>query len=135
MFKYIQKKRAEKAKIKADIKASDEKREREREARRVQETNRTVLTVPDIYVEEILTLYDAYRDDETNKNVNKYLLWEKIESALLETNEGNWFISIMGSNSITISQVFSDVQCEYGYYGNGNGYYDSYWDATRKKLV
>lgn len=134
MFKYIQKKRAEKAKQKAEIQARIENRERESEARREREKNRIVLTVPDIYVEEILALYDAYRDDEINKNVNKYLLWEKIESVLLDTKEGNWFISINGSNVIHISQIFSDVHYKQGYYYD-NDYRDSSWDATRKKLV
>ena len=134
IFKYLQKKRAEKAKQKAEIEARIENRERETEARRLQEENRTVLTVPDVSVKNILTLYDAYRDDEINKNVNKYLLWKKIESVLPETNEGNWFIGINGSNVIKISQIFSDVHCEQGYYYD-NDYRDSYWDATRKKLV
>ena len=133
MIKYIQNKRAEKAKQKAEIQARIEKREREEKARRLQEKNRTVLTVPDASVKNILALYDAYRDDEINKNVNRYLLWKKIESVLPETKEGNWFITINGSNVIHISQVFSEVQCDNGWYID-NGYRDSYWDATRKKL-
>ncbi len=128
MFKYFQKKREEKEKHEAYLKEQEEKGE----ARRLQEMNRIVLTVPDIYVEDILALYDAYRDDEINKNVNKYLLWEKIESVLLDTKDGNWFISINGSNVINISQIFSKGQSnDYYYY---DGYRDACWDATRKKL-
>lgn len=130
IFKYFQKKK-ERA---AEIKASNEKREQEREARIVQEKNRTILIVPNASVKNILTLYDAYRDDEINKNVNKYLLWKKIEATLPETIEGNWFIHVSGSNVIKIKQIFSDVHCEQGYYYD-NEYRDSYWDATRKKLV
>lgn len=133
IFKYVQKKRKEKAKQKAEIQARIEKREQEIEARRLQEKNRTVLTVPDASVKNILALYDAYRDDEYNIHVNKYLLWKKIESALPETKEGNWFINILGSNDIKISQIFSKVQSN-DYYCD-TGYRDSYWDATRKKLV
>ena len=134
MFKYIQKKRAEKARQKAEIQARIEKREQELEARRIQEKNRIDLTVPDTSVKNILALYDAYCDDEHNRNMNKYLLWKKIESALPETKEGNWFIEVSGSNIIKIRQIFSDVHCERGYYYD-NDYRDSYWDATRKKLV
>ena len=128
MFKYFQKKRDEKAEREANI----EKAEKAREARREQEMNRIVLTVPDASVKNILALYDAYRDDEINKNVNRYLLWKKIESALPETKEGNWFISINGSNVVYISQVFSDIQSNAYYYYDG--YRDAMWDATRKKI-
>ena len=99
----------------------------------MQEKNRTVLTVPIASVKNILALCDVYRDDEYNKNVNKYLLWKKIESALPETIEGNWFIEVKGSNVIKIKQIFSEVQCGPGFYYD-NDYRDGYWDATCKKL-
>ena len=127
MFKYIQKKRAEKAKQKAEILTNIEKAEKAEEARREQEKNRIVLTVPDASIKNILVLYDAYRDDEYNKNVNRYLFWKKIESALPETKEGNWYIDACGSNVIKIRQVFSDSSWNIDYR-------DSYWDAVYKKL-
>ena len=128
MFKYLQKKRDEKAKIEA----SNEKREQEREARKEQERNRIVLTVPDASIRNVLALYDAYRDETTDKNVNRYLLWKKIESALPETKEGNWYIEVMGSNVIKIRQVFSDSQADSYYISHDYG--DAYWDVVNKKL-
>ena len=128
IFNYFQKKRDEKEKIKA----SDEKRERENKARILQEKNRIILTVPDASIRNVLSLYDKYHDETTDKNINRYQLWKKIESALPETKEGNWYIVIRGSNVIEILQVFSDRQ-SYSYFGNDYG--DASWDGINKKLI
>lgn len=135
IIKYIRKKRAKKAKENAEIEARFEERERESEARILQEKNRMVLTVPDTSIKNILGLYDAYCDDEHNRNMNKYFLWKKIESVLPETKEGNWYFDIRGSNVIKIKQVFSEVQGDLSYhYRSGYEYGDAFWPVTNKKL-
>ena len=123
IFKYLQKRRDRIA----EIEASDKKRKEEIEACREQERNRTVLIVPDTQVYSILKLYDNYHDENLNKNVNRWNLWESIENILPETAEGNWYIDVRGSNIIKIVQIFGKSQWD-SYYG------DVYWDANNKKL-
>jgi len=126
IFKYFRDKKLRKEKIVGDIKVRVEKLEQIR----IQEKNRIELIVPEGYIRNILQAYDIFIDSKNNVYENRYSLWLQIEEALPETKIDNWFVSILGSNFITIRQILHPP----GDSGQYSDYIDARWSSTRKKM-